>query len=55
LTLQKQTLAAFQLGKLTIDQAIENGSLEINGQREAFTELMGLLDTFPFWFNIVTP
>jgi hypothetical protein len=22
---------------------------------EAFTEFLGLLDSYPFWFNIVTP
>jgi alkyl sulfatase BDS1-like metallo-beta-lactamase superfamily hydrolase len=31
------------------------GALTIEGRREAFTEFMGLLDTFPFWFDIVTP
>ena len=25
------------------------------GKSESFKEFMGLLDTFPFWFNIVTP
>jgi len=29
--------------------------LAIGGRPEAFTELVGLLDTFPFWCNIVTP
>jgi alkyl sulfatase BDS1-like metallo-beta-lactamase superfamily hydrolase len=29
--------------------------LSIEGRREAFAELVGMLDWFPFWFNIVTP
>jgi len=28
---------------------------EIRGRREAFGEFMELLDTFPAWFNTVTP
>jgi len=26
----------------------------IDGRKEALGELLGLLDDFPFWFNIVT-
>jgi alkyl sulfatase BDS1-like metallo-beta-lactamase superfamily hydrolase len=29
--------------------------LKVEGQREAFDEFVGMLDAFPFWFNIVTP
>jgi len=29
--------------------------LKLEGRREALVEFMGLLDDFPFWFNIVTP
>jgi alkyl sulfatase BDS1-like metallo-beta-lactamase superfamily hydrolase len=29
--------------------------MAIEGKREAFGEFVGLLDSFPFWFNIVTP
>ena len=35
--------------------AIAKGDLKMDGKRESFTEFMGLLDSFPFWFNIVTP
>lgn len=54
-TLTKATLDAIQLGETTLDEAIAKGQIKIEGRREAFTEFMGLLDTFPFWFNIVTP
>ena len=27
----------------------------LEGDRQAFVDFMGLLDRFPFWFNIVTP
>lgn len=39
----------------TLEQAISSGALKIEGRKETVTEFMGLLDTFPFWFNIVTP
>jgi alkyl sulfatase BDS1-like metallo-beta-lactamase superfamily hydrolase len=26
-----------------------------NAKGQALTEFLGMLDTFPFWFNIVTP
>ena len=38
-----------------MEQAIASGDLKIEGRREAFGEFVGMLDTFPFWFNIVTP
>lgn len=53
--LSKATLDAIQLKEATIEQKIESGDVEIGGKKEAFTEFLGLLDTFPFWFNIVTP
>jgi alkyl sulfatase BDS1-like metallo-beta-lactamase superfamily hydrolase len=55
LTLSKATLDRIQLRQLTYEQAIASGDLKVDGRQEAFLELMGLLDTFPFWFNIVTP
>lgn len=55
ITLSKATLDAIQLKEITLEQAIAKGDLKIEGKREAFTDFMSLLDTFPFWFNIVTP
>ena len=55
LTMTKATLDAIQLKETTLEAAITKGDLKIDGTREAFTEFMGLMDTFPFWFNIVTP
>ena len=55
LTMSKSTLDAIQLKEITLEQAITKGDLKIEGKREAFAEFMGLLDTFPFWFNVVTP
>ena len=55
ITLSKATLDAIQLKEKTIEQAITSGELKIEGRKEAFSEFLGLLDTFEFWFNIVTP
>jgi len=55
LTMSKATLDSIQLKEMTLEQAVAKGDLKIDGKREAFIEFMALLDTFPFWFNIVTP
>lgn len=55
ITLSKATLDAIQLKETTLEQAVASGALKIDGRREAFTEFLGLLDNFPFWFNVVTP
>lgn len=54
-TLSKTTLDAIQLKETTLEQAIARGDVKVDGRREALGELFGLLDTFPFWFNVVTP
>ena len=54
-TLTKATLDDIQLGNVKLADAISSGDVKIDGNRGAFAEFMGLLDTFPFWFNIVTP
>jgi len=54
-TLTKATLDRIQLGEITPEQAITSGEMKVEGRGEAFTEFVGMLDRFPFWFNIVTP
>lgn len=55
LTLAKTTPDDIELKTITLDEAIATKRITIDGNRSAFDEFMGLLDTFPFWFNIVTP
>lgn len=55
ISLSKATLDRIQMGEITAEQAIAGGDLKVSGRREAFVEFLGLLDKFPFWFNIVTP
>ena len=54
LTLSKNTLDRIQLREITPEQAVTSGDMKVEGRREAFVEFVGLLDNFPFWFNIVT-
>ena len=55
ITLAKTTLDRIQLKEITPEQAITSGELKVEGKREAFVDFVSMLDTFPFWFNIVTP
>jgi alkyl sulfatase BDS1-like metallo-beta-lactamase superfamily hydrolase len=55
LTLSKPTLDSIQLKEMTVEQAVSSGALKIEGRREALSEFVALLDSFPFWFPIVTP
>jgi alkyl sulfatase BDS1-like metallo-beta-lactamase superfamily hydrolase len=55
LTLTKSTLDDINLGDTTLQKAIDAGNVKLEGNEQAVTEFLGLLDTFPFWFNIVTP
>ncbi|MGV0808285.1 alkyl/aryl-sulfatase [Mycolicibacterium setense] len=54
-TLDKATLDDIQLGNVELQDAISQNKVTIDGNRGSFDEFMGLLDNFPFWFNIVTP
>jgi alkyl sulfatase BDS1-like metallo-beta-lactamase superfamily hydrolase len=55
LTLAKSSLDEIQLGQATLDQLIAAGKVTVDGRRESVSDFLGLLDTYPFWFNIVTP
>ena len=55
MTLTKEALTRVQLGQLTLTDAIEAGDIKVDGRKEAVGEFFGMLDNFPFWFNIVTP
>jgi len=54
-TLSKATLNQLQLGQTTIQKAIADGKLKVSGNQMVFVDMLAMLDTFPFWFNIVTP
>ena len=54
LVLTKPLLAAMQV-EGALEQRIAAGDVKVTGKREALAEFVALLDTFPFWFNVVTP
>ncbi|WP_151981972.1 alkyl/aryl-sulfatase [Acinetobacter guerrae] len=54
-TLNKTTLNAIQLKQATWQDKIKSGDIKITGNQQALTDLVGLIDEYPFWFNIVTP
>ncbi|MNM55420.1 hypothetical protein D3C81_665580 [compost metagenome] len=55
LILTKTALDDVQMGKATLEQQIADGKVKVEGRKDAFGELMGLMDNYDFWFNIVTP
>jgi linear primary-alkylsulfatase len=55
LELSKATLDRVLLGELEIEAAVTSGAVKVTGKDGAFRELLGMLDKFEFWFNIVTP
>lgn len=55
LSLARTTLNEILLGTTSFEQEIASGKVRLAGRGEKLGELMGLLDTFEFWFNIVTP
>ena len=54
-TLDRRVLDDINLGQTSLDQAITDGDVNIDGDAEQFGNFVAMLDTFDFWFNIVTP
>lgn len=55
ITMDRVVLNAINLGQTTLSAARENGLVTIVGDDSKTEQFVGLLDTFEFWFNIVTP
>ncbi len=54
-TLSRDTLDNIMLQTVTLDDAATAGDITLDGNQAKLTELVSYLDTFDFWFNIVTP
>lgn len=54
-TLDRTTLDDINLGVTTADEAVAQGEVTIEGDADAMGRFVSLLDTFDFWFEIVTP
>ena len=42
-------------GAAAVQQAVQAGQVTMEGDPGKLAELVGLLDEFEFWFDIVTP
>jgi alkyl sulfatase BDS1-like metallo-beta-lactamase superfamily hydrolase len=56
-TLDRVTLNRILFGQSDAATEVERGTIQVDGNRDAFRELLGSLDDLGsnFWFNIVTP
>ncbi|WP_156545622.1 alkyl/aryl-sulfatase [Cupriavidus sp. D384] len=54
-TMSRDTLNGIILGQTKMADAVKNGSAKVTGNQAKLDELVSYLDTFEFWFNIVTP
>jgi alkyl sulfatase BDS1-like metallo-beta-lactamase superfamily hydrolase len=53
-TLTRANLNEIILGQARLPQLITAGTVKVAGNEKALQEVLGLLDTFEFWFDIVT-
>lgn len=54
-TLSRDALSNIMLQQTTLDQAVAAGDVTVEGDQAKLGELVSYLDTFEFWFSIVTP
>ncbi|MBF8755456.1 alkyl/aryl-sulfatase [Pseudomonas guariconensis] len=54
-TLSRDTLNKLMLKEATLKDAIASGDVKIDGNQGKLEELMSYMDSFDFWFPIVTP
>ena len=40
---------------INLDEKIASGQVKLVGNKEKLREFLSMLDSFEFWFNIVTP
>ena len=55
ITLSRDSLNQIILKETTLKKAVDSGKVKITGSQEKLDEMLFYLDSFEFWFNIVTP
>ncbi|MDR3503714.1 MAG: alkyl sulfatase dimerization domain-containing protein [Legionella sp.] len=55
ITLNRETLNQIILKQKTVEGTLTNSELKVTGNQQSLQQLLGLIDNFDFWFNIVTP
>jgi alkyl sulfatase BDS1-like metallo-beta-lactamase superfamily hydrolase len=54
-TLTRAALNKLILQEVKLDDAIASGEVKVTGSQQKLKEMVSYLDTFEFWFNVVTP
>jgi alkyl sulfatase BDS1-like metallo-beta-lactamase superfamily hydrolase len=55
ITLTRATLNQLILKETTLQKTVDSGDVKITGSLDKLDEMLSYLDSFEFWFNIVTP
>ncbi len=55
ITLSREALNNIMLQQTTLEKAVADGDVMIDGDSNKLGEVLSYLDNFEFWFNIVTP
>jgi len=55
IALKRADLDDIMMGTATFTDKLSSGAVQVDGDVAAFQTFLGLLDSFDFWFNIVTP
>ncbi|EHT12859.1 Putative alkyl/aryl-sulfatase YjcS [Klebsiella pasteurii] len=55
IALDRATLNKIILEEETLKQAQDKGEVKVTGDGAKLDEMLGYMDKFEFWFNIVTP
>lgn len=55
LTINRKDLDRISLGETSFKDLVDNGTIKITGDKNAFTNFLSKIDNFNFWFNIVEP
>ncbi len=55
LTINRKDLDRISLGEESYKDLIDNGTIKITGNKDAFNSFLTKIDQFNFWFNIIEP
>ncbi|MNY33244.1 hypothetical protein D3C86_1675120 [compost metagenome] len=55
IALNRDTLNKIILKEVTLKQAQDSGDVKVTGDGAKLDQMLGYMDKFEFWFNIVTP
>jgi len=55
LTMNRTVLDDIMLGRTTLDQAVTDGKIKVDGDPAKFAQFVAMLDKFDPWYDLVTP